>query len=150
MMSFLNGAVTYVVYPNLCFELNIGTQEKWKYPLVIFIFSCMDFMGKTLNSKVQLKAGWLFYTAGVMRLLFVALFLFPHYFKEVEFLHSVWYGIGVIGLCAFSNGIIGSACFSIPAEVGTQEIRKVSSYLILTGMFLGITFGSFWPILILN
>lgn len=67
-MSFMNGAVTYVVYPVLCFELNIGTQEKWKFPLVIFIFSLIDFMGKTLNSKVQLKAGWLFYTVGVMRL----------------------------------------------------------------------------------
>jgi hypothetical protein len=146
----MNNAVTYVVYPNLCFELNIGTKENWKYPLVIFIFSFIDFTGKTLNSKVQLKEGWLFYIVGVLRLGFVPLFLFPHYFKEVEFLHTVWYGFGAIVLCAFSNGIICSAGFSIPAEVGPQEIRKVSSYLMLTGMFLGITFGSFWPILILN
>lgn len=150
IIQFINNAVTYVIYPNYCFKLNIGTQEKWMYPLVILIFSLMDFCGKTLNSKIQIKEGIVFYCVGILRIGFLVFFLLPVYVTGNAVMGSVWYGVGMIVLCGFSNGIIVSACFSIPAEVGPQEIRKVSSYLMLTAMFLGITFGSFWPIILLN
>jgi len=60
VLNFLMFAITFSIYPNFCFTLNLGTQEAWKYPLVVLIYSCADFSGKVLNSLIAIKDGAFF------------------------------------------------------------------------------------------
>lgn len=45
-LNFMQFILTFVVYPNYCFELNLGTQSGWKYPLTTMVFAIFDFAGK--------------------------------------------------------------------------------------------------------
>jgi len=149
-MNFLQFAITFSVYPNFVFDLNLGTTAPWRFPLIVLIYSCMDFIGKLINTYMQMREGMLFWIICYTRIVFVPLFMLTHFYKNNPVLSSIYFGIGLQLLMAFSNGVCVSACFSIASEKGIKEIRMVTGYLMVASMFFGITFGCIWPIIISN
>jgi len=63
--------LTFVVYPNYCFELNLGTDGGWKYPLTTMVFAIFDFAGKILNTFFKIKYSFGFLLLCLSRIVFV-------------------------------------------------------------------------------
>lgn len=148
ILNFLQFIITFIVYPNYIFHLNLGTKAGWSYPLTVMVFGIFDFAGKLLNTFFTVNYSGGFVVLCQLRIQFVPQIFFSYFYKENWVFSSVLYGYLLVGLFAFSNGFCISTCFSLAATINDKSLIKVAMYLMIASMFIGITIGCSVPLIL--
>ena len=116
---------------------------------MILCMALIDLIAKYLNSKICMRECRAYYIIGIGRVIIVPQIICGYYFSNLPFFENIAFGSCVIILEFVTNGFITSASTAIISEKGNKNVKKDSGYIMIISLFLGLTFGSVWPMQIL-
>ena len=151
LFLFMTFAITFSVYPAYIFKLNFFDIESGvKYPLIVFMFGLLDFIGKFGNSLYGLQYNHWFHVLGFGRYFIPVALILSYSIGDGFLKNAVWFSFVFLVVVALSNGVYVSACFSLSSESVQNSHKAVCGYLMMMFMLSGIVLGSIVPMIFLS